>query len=73
MAAAYEVVNVAEDQIPDPSGSGELVDVFAITYTLPGRSGQFTLSIPESGDPVTDAHNAILTKVAEINAIYAGG
>lgn len=72
MAAAYEVTNVTEDQIPDPSGSGDLIDVFDITYTVPGRGGQFTVQIPQSPDPVTAAYNAISADVAAIQSIYAG-
>jgi hypothetical protein len=72
MAATYEVQNVTEDQIPDPSGSGDLIDVFDITYTIPNRSGQFTIQIPQSGDPVTAAYDGITAAVAEVNAIYAG-
>lgn len=72
MAAAYEVTNVTEDQIPDPSGSGELIDVFDITFTIPGRPGSFTEQIPEGGQPVSAAFEAISAKVSEIQAIYGG-
>jgi len=70
--AAYEVTNVSEDQIPDPSGSGDLLDVFDITFTLPDRTGTFTVQIPESGEPVTAAYDAITAKVAAVEAIYGG-
>lgn len=72
MAATYEVQNVTEDQIPDPQGSGDLVDVFDITFTIPNRPGSFTVQVPEGGDPVTAAYDAISAKVAEVNAIYGG-
>lgn len=71
MAAAYEVTSVTEDQIPDPSGTGDLIDVFDITFTIPNRAGSFTVQIPQSGAPVTAAYDAITAKVAEVNAIYS--
>ena len=70
--AAYEVTNVTEDQIPDPSGSGDLIDVFDITFTIPGKPGSFLVQVPESGTPVTAAYDAITAKMAAIDAIYAG-
>lgn len=70
--AAYEVTNVNEDQAPDPSGSGDLIDVFDITFTIPGQAGSFTVQISESGTPVTAAYDAITAKVAQVNAIYSG-
>jgi hypothetical protein len=73
MAASYEVTSVNEEQIPDPSGSGDLIDVFDITFTIPNRPGTFTVQVPESGAPVTAAYDAISTKVAEVQAIYGGG
>lgn len=72
MAASYEVTNVTEDQIPDPSGSGDLIDVFDITFTIPGKPGSFTVQIPEAGKPVSAAFDQISAKVAEIEAIYGG-
>jgi len=72
MAATYEVTSVTEDQIPDPSGSGDLIDVFDITFTIPGRGGTFTIQIPESGQPVTAAYDEISQRVAQIEAIYGG-
>ena len=72
MAAAYEVTNVTEDQIPDPSGSGDLIDVFDITFTIPGHPGTFTEQVPQTGDAVTNAFNAIMAKLNTVDAIYAG-
>jgi hypothetical protein len=72
MAAAYEVTNVTEEQIPAPSGSGDLLDVFSIAFTIPGRPGSFTVQVEESGTPVTAAYDAITAKVNEVNAIYGG-
>lgn len=72
MAAGYEVTNVTEDQIPDPQGSGDLLDVFSITFAIPGRPGSFTVQVPEAGAPVTAAYDAISAKVAEVEAIYGG-
>jgi hypothetical protein len=66
------VTNVTEDQIPDPSGSGDLIDVFDITYKVVGRPGQFTVQIPQSPDPVTAAYEAMVAATAEIQAIYGG-
>lgn len=70
--AAYEVTNVTEEQVPDPSGSGDLIDVFDITLTIEGHPGSFTVQVPEHPDPVTAAYEAALAKAATVNAIYAG-
>lgn len=72
MASAYEVTNVIEDQVPDPSGTGDLIDVFDITFTIPGRSGTFTEQVPVAGDPVKAAYDAITAKLDAVNAIYGG-
>ena len=72
MAAAYEVTSVTEDQIQDPNGGLDLVDVFDITFTIPNRPGQFTVQVQLGGNTVNDAYTVISEKVTEVNAIYAG-
>ncbi|HJR01520.1 MAG TPA: hypothetical protein VKA83_07815 [Methylomirabilota bacterium] len=70
MAAAYEVLNVSEDQVQDDSGN--LVDVFDITFSITGHSGTFTAQVPQTGDPVAEAFAQITAKLGTVNAIYAG-
>ena len=62
------VTLVQEDQEQDASGN--LVDVYVITYTIPGRAGNFTLTVPQSGDPVAAAQAAISEQSSQVNAIY---
>lgn len=62
------VVSVTEDQTEDLAGN--LQDTFAVTFTIEGRPGQFTVQVPQSGDPVAAAQAAIQQKESEVNGIY---
>lgn len=63
------VTSVQEDQQNDPN-TGLLVDVFNITFTIPGKPGSFVVTIPQSGDPVAAAQAAVAAKTAEVEGIY---
>jgi len=70
--AAYEVTSVTEDQIPASDGSFNQVDVFDVSFTIPGKPGTFTVQVEFGGDSVKNVYDAITAKVNEVNAIYAG-
>lgn len=63
------VVAVTESQQVSPAGT--LSDVYEITFTLAGRDGSFTVTVPTSGDPVAAAQAAIGQVEGQVNAIYA--
>lgn len=65
------VTSVQEDQQNDPA-TGLLVDVFVVTFNIPGKPGSFTVTVPQSGDPVTAAQAAVAAKTAEVESIYGG-
>lgn len=67
MAANYTVTSVAEDQINDPAGG--LTDVYDINFTVAGATGQFTVQVPQSGDVVAAASQAITAKADNVLAI----
>ena len=62
------VTNVAQDQIQDASGN--LVDVYDITFTLPDRPGTFTVQVPAQGDAVAAAKSAIDSLSGTVENIY---
>ncbi|HJR00131.1 MAG TPA: hypothetical protein VKA83_00745 [Methylomirabilota bacterium] len=70
--AAYEVVSVTEEEVPDPNNPGNFVDVFNVTFTIPPKGDQFTIQVPESGDPVAAAFAAANAKTGIVTAIYQG-
>lgn len=61
------VTNVAQDQVEDASGN--LVDVYDITFTIPNTSGSFTVQVPTAGDPVSAARDAIGAVEAQVQGI----
>lgn len=63
------VTSVQEDQQNDPN-TGLLVDVFNITFTIPDKPGSFTVTVPQSGDPVAAAQAAVAAKTQEVEGIY---
>lgn len=67
--ATYTVTTVTEDQVPDATGN--LVDVFDITFTLSDRPGTFTVQVAQAGDPVPEAQAAIEAKVGNVEGIYS--
>lgn len=64
-----QVTNVAQDQIQDTSGN--LVDVYDITFTVPGSTGTFTVQVPTAGDPVAAAQEAIGAVEQQVAGILA--
>lgn len=67
--ATYTVTSVTEDQTQDATGN--LVDVFDISFTLSDRPGSFTVQVPQAGDVVTAAQDAIVAKVGAVEGIYS--
>jgi hypothetical protein len=62
------VVSVTEDQQPDQIGN--LVDVYVITFTIADKPGTFTVTVPQSGDPVAAASSAISALTGQVEGIY---
>lgn len=62
------VVSVTEDQIPDQIGN--LIDVYSITFTIADKPGTFSVQVPQSGDPIAAAHDAIAKLTASVEGIY---
>jgi len=62
------IVSVTEDQQQDAAFNS--IDVFVVVFTVPGRPGSFTITVPQSEDPVAAAAQAIAAKTAEVNGIY---
>lgn len=62
------VLAVAESQTVDPTGN--LTDVYEITYSLPGRPGTFTVDVPKSGDALAAAEKEINDLTATVTGIY---
>jgi hypothetical protein len=62
------VLAVAESQTIDPTG--QLTDVYEITYALPGRPGTFTVDVPKTGDALAAAEAAINDLTGTVNGIY---
>jgi hypothetical protein len=67
----YTVTSVTEDQVPDASGN--LTDVFDISFTVSDRPGSFQVQVAQAGDPVTEAQAAIVAKVGDVEGIYGLG
>lgn len=63
------VVAVTESQEIDPAGN--LTNVFEITYTIPGKPGSFTLTVPRQADAVAAATAEINDLTAQVDGIYA--
>lgn len=64
---AVTVVN--EDQQPD-TATGNLIDVYVITFNIPGHPGTFQVTVPQAGDATAAAQSAIAAKTAEVEGIY---
>lgn len=67
-ARPVPVISVTENQDIDPAG--DLVNVFELRYTLAGRPGVFTLTVPRSGDAVVAAQAEIAALEATVTGIY---
>lgn len=63
------VTSVNQDQQPDAVGN--LVEVYDITFTIPGHDGSFSVTIPRAGDPVAAAKQAIDDLTAQVESIYS--
>lgn len=63
------VVAVTESQNVD--ATGQLTDVYEITFTIEGRPGSFTVTVPKQGDPVEAARQAIAAEEANVGGIYS--
>jgi hypothetical protein len=62
------VTSVTESQTVD--ASGQLTDVYEITYTIEGRPGSFTVQVAKTAQAVAEARDAIAELQAQVNAIY---
>lgn len=62
------VTLVTEDQQQDQAGN--LVDVYVITFTIGSQPGTFTVTVPQSGDPVAAAEQAISQVSGQVNQLY---
>lgn len=60
------------DQTQRPGITGDLTEVFTITWRLvePDRPGLFTTTVPEAADFVAAAEAAIRARVGEVETIY---
>lgn len=63
------VTLVTADQLVDASGN--LQDVYVVTFTIVGHLGTFTVTVPQTPDPVAAAQAAIQTETDQVNALYA--
>ena len=67
--AAYQVTLVTSDQIPNPTG--DLQDVYDITFTIGSQPGTFTVQVPLNTTDVVAAAAAAIDEVAsQVNGIY---
>jgi hypothetical protein len=64
------VTFVEEDQNIDPN-TGQLVNVYVLTYTLPNHPGQFTATVPKTAEALAAAEAAIEALSAQINGLYS--
>lgn len=62
------VLLVTEDQVPDQVGN--LADVYVVTFTVEDRPGSFTVSVPQTGDPIAAAAAAIGVTKEQVLGIY---
>jgi hypothetical protein len=62
------VLAVAESQNVDATGN--LTDVYEITYSIPDKPGTFTVDVPKSGDALAAAEAEINALTATVNSIY---
>jgi hypothetical protein len=67
--AGFTVTSVTADQVPDQADN--LIDVYAVTFTLDGKPGTFSIQVPTAGDPVAAASAAISAMLAQVDGIYA--
>ena len=58
---------ITEDQ--KDLGTGNLEDVYDITFTISPLSGDFNVTVAQAGDPVAAAKAAIDAKTAQVQGI----
>lgn len=63
------VIAVSESQTIDPTG--QLTDVYEITYTIPNRPGSFTLDVPKDANALAAAEAEINSLTETVNSIYS--
>lgn len=62
------VLSVTESQQVDAAGT--LTDQYEITFTVEGRPGSFTVTVPKAGDAVAAARAAIDNVTSDVLGIY---
>jgi hypothetical protein len=62
------VLAVAESQTID--ATGQLADVYEITYQIPDRPGTFTVDVPKTADALAAAEAAINDLTGTVTSIY---
>ena len=62
------VLSVNEGQQVSPAGT--LLDVYEITFTIPGKDGAFTITVPKDAGAVAAAQAAIGETVNQVDQIY---
>jgi hypothetical protein len=63
------VLAVAESQNVDATGN--LTDVYEITYSVPDKPGTFTVDVPKNADALAAAEKAIADLTSTVNSLYA--
>jgi hypothetical protein len=62
------VISVTEGQQVDLAGT--VTDVYEIVFTVAGRPGSFTVTVPKGGDAVAAAEAAIGATASQVSDIY---
>lgn len=62
------VTLVTSDQ--DVDALGNTTDVYVITFTAGDPASPYTIRVPQTGDPVTAAEQAIASMTGTVNALY---
>jgi hypothetical protein len=62
------VTSVQESQSIDAGGN--LSDVYEITYTIPGRTGSFTVEVPKNDQALAAAEAEIAALTNQVNGLY---
>jgi hypothetical protein len=62
------VISVTEDDVPDPIGN--LIPSYVVVFTIENRPGSFTVTVPQSGDPIAAAAAAIGATRDQVLGIY---
>ncbi len=62
------VTSVTEDQQADQTGN--LIDVYIVTFTISSRPGSFTVTVPKGTGAIAEAEAAISAEAAQVTGIY---